>query len=411
MNFPFFIARRYFFAGKKTNFINIITLISMAGICVGSAALVIALSVFNGMEDLIRNLYGSFSSEIQIKPGQGKTFLMTKDIADKINKTEGVAMMSEVLEDNVLLIFKESQMVVKLRGTDQKILIANGLNDKIVKGELLLEKDSTRYALLGAGVQYTLNVSVDEKSFFPLEVVYPKNRRRINLNSQDSFTRKYIRPAGVFAIEQKYDVGYIFVPLSFAQEVFEAGDKRTFIEVKIKDGSDMVQVQKSLQAALGNNFIVQNRDEQNASVYKAIRIEKLFVSLSLSFIIAIVSFNIFFFLTMLALEKQKDLAVLQAMGATGSTIRQIFLQEGSIVGVTGTLSGVVLGVVICLVQQATGLVRLGIESAVSDPYPVKIELTDIAFTVVTVILITLAASLIPANRAAKMQDLSLAMKK
>ena len=439
MNFPFFIARRYFFSrikirprrffrsalqlltGKtsvrtlfkntRLNFTSLITLISVIGLCVGSAALVVVLSVFNGMEDLIRSLNNTFSAEMQVRPAQGKTFLMTPALNQQISHTPGVAFLTEVLEDDVLLMFREARTVVKMRGTDEKMLLANGLNDKITEGKLVLTRDSLRYALLGAGVQYALSVAVDEKNVFPLEVIYPKNRKRLNFNSQDAFTRKYIRPAGVFAIEQRYDASYIFVPLAFAQEMFEAGNQRSFLEIKTLPGSDLGKVQNQLKAVLGNAFVVQNRDEQNAQVYKAIRIEKLFVYLTLTFIIAISAFNIFFSLTMLAIEKQRDLAVLQAMGADSRTIYRIFLSEGGLVAVSGVASGMVLGLGLCVLQLQTGIFKMGIETAVVNAYPVKIQITDLFFTAITVTTITLLAAWLPASRAARLQDLARVMKK
>ncbi|MBC8112658.1 MAG: ABC transporter permease [Verrucomicrobia bacterium] len=398
MNFPFFIARRYFFAKKKTNFINIITGISMLGVCVGTAALIIVLSVFNGMEDLFRSLYSSFSSELQIKPRQGKTFEADEDFLNRVKRISGVATVAEVLEDNVVLVYRNAQAVVKMRGTNENILRQNGLDKKIQGGKFALEENGKSLALLGIGVQYRLSVPLND-DFHPLEVIFPKNKKRLNFNSPEALNRLAIRPVGVFAIEQTYDSDYIFVPFAFAEEVFETENKVSFLEVNITPEANLEKVQSELKEKLGENFIIQNRDEQHADILRAIKIEKLFVSLTLSFIIAIASFNIFFSLTMLAIEKQKDIAVMFALGASEEDVQRIFLSEGAIIASVGAVLGLFLGVGLCVLQQLTGMVKLGMETAVMNAYPIKMQFSDFVFTMLIIVTITLLASYFPARKA------------
>jgi lipoprotein-releasing system permease protein len=400
VNLPLFIARRYFLSRKKTNFINIIVLISMLGICVGTASLVIVLSVFNGMEDLFRSLYSTFSSEVQVKATQGKTFRVNRELLGKIKNVPGVNFVAEVLEDNAVLLYRDAQMVVKVRGTTESLLKANGLEQKMIEGKLILQEDSLEYALLGAGVQYRLSIPLND-NFRPMELIYPKNRRKINLTSPDALNRLLIRPSGIFAIEQTYDNDYIFVSLPFAKDLFEAGDKRTFLEIKTLPNADIGKIQNDLKTVLGEKFAVLNRDEQNSGILRAIRFEKFFVYLTLSFIIAISSFNIFFSLTMLAIEKRKDISVLFAMGASEGFVKRIFFSEGALVAFAGASTGLVLGLSICIAQQLTGFVSMGMETAVVNAYPVRIHWQDLVAVVVTLVSITLLASFFPAQRAAK----------
>jgi len=410
MNFPLFVSKRYFFSKKKTNFINIITGMSLGGLCIGTAALVIALSVFNGMEDLFKNLYSSFSSELQVKPVKGKTFEADEDFLIKLKKIEGVDNVYGILEDNALLVYRDAQMVVKVRGVNEKLLIQNGLKKKILQGKLKLRQGGINYAIVGAGVQYTLSMPLND-SFNPLQIIYPRNKKRINLNSTDALNQESIQPSGVFQIEQKYDMNYIFVPIEFARDLFGSSEnKRSFIEIKTKPGYKIESIQNNLKKILGPSFTVLNRDEQNADILRAIKIEKFFVFITLSFIVAIASFNIFFSLTMLAIDKRKDIAVLYSLGANENIIRKIFLFEGAIIAFVGAGLGLLLGIGICLFQKYTGLITMGMQTAVENSYPVSIHYMDLFFTALVIIFITIGASYFPAAKSSMVIGLSAAMK-
>jgi lipoprotein-releasing system permease protein len=239
----------------------------------------------------------------------------------------------------------------------------------------------------------------------PIQVWYPNNTKRtIDINSPNAYQRSGIRASGVFAIEQRYDDNYIFVPLTFAQELLQAGNRRTSLEVNLHPNASESSTQRALQKALGPNFLVQNRDEQHASLLRAIHIEKLFVYITFSFILAIASFNIFFSLTMLAIDKKKDIATLTAMGATPVFIRRLFITEGAIIAFTGTAVGLVTGILICWAQQTFGIVSMGMETSIVEAYPVKMQFSDFALTGITIILITFFASFFPARQAAKEPD-------
>ncbi|MBD0260309.1 MAG: ABC transporter permease, partial [Cytophagales bacterium] len=356
MNLSYFIAKRYFFSRKKQNFINVISIISMVGVAVGTMALVIVLSVFNGLEDLFRSLHSTFNSEIQIKPARGKTFPVDAALVRRIEMIEGVEEVYEIIEDNALLSYRKAQHLVKMRGVPEAFLHRNGMDSMIVAGKLRLRKGDTQYAIIGSGVQYMLSVSLMD-DVNPLQVMYPNNTgRTININSPNALRRAALRAGGVFAIEQRYDNNYIFVPLEFARDLLQLGNRRTYLEVSLAEDASMNRVQQRLQQELGNAFVVQNRDEQHASLLRAIRLEKLFVYITFSFILAIASFNIFFSLTMLAIDKQKDVAIMTAMGAPAGFIRKIFLAEGAIIAFVGTAAGIILGALICWLQQRYGFV-------------------------------------------------------
>ncbi len=401
LNLSYFIAKRYFFSRKKQNFINVISIISMIGVAVGTMALVIVLSVFNGLEDLFRSLHSTFNSEIQIKPARGKTFPVDAALLQRIEGIEGVEEVYEIIEDNALLSYRKAQHLVKMRGVPEAFLHRNGMDSMIVAGKLRLRNGDTQYAIIGSGVQYLLSVSLlDDVN--PLQVMYPNNTgRTININSPNALRRASLRAGGVFAIEQRYDNNYIFVPLAFARDLLQLGNRRTYLEVSLAEDASMNRVQQYLQKELGNTFVVQNRDEQHASLLRAIRLEKLFVYITFSFILAIASFNIFFSLTMLAIDKQRDVAILSAMGAPASFVRKIFLAEGAIIACIGTAAGILLGVLICWLQQTYGFVRMGMETSIVEAYPVKMRFGDFALTGLTIVLITFGASYFPAMKAAR----------
>ncbi len=407
MNLAYFIARRYFLSRKKTNFINIISIISMVGVGVGTMALVIVLSVFNGLEDLFRNLQGTFDSELSIKPTYGKTFAVTPGLLTKIRSIDGVSYVAEIIEDNVFLSYRKGQMVARMRGVPEQFMHQNGMDQSIVAGSSKLSQKDKPYAVIGSGVQYLLSLALmDEMN--PIQVWYPDNSRKtINVSSPESIRKSAIRAGGVFALEQRYDKDYIFVPLEFAADLLQLGNRRSALEINLKEDADLDEVKFRLKEALGNTYLVQDRDEQHAGMLQAIRWEKLFVYITFSAILAVASFNIFFSLTMLAIEKRKDVAVLSAVGAAPGFIRQIFLTEGVLIAAIGTLGGLGLGFLICYAQQTLGIVKMGMASAIVDAYPVKMEFFDFAVTGLTIALITLVASYFPAIKASKDVDVRL----
>ncbi|AKQ47095.1 releasing system transmembrane protein [Rufibacter radiotolerans] len=399
MNVALFIARRYFFSKKKRNIINIISIIAMIGVGVGSMALIVVLSVFNGLEDLIRSLYGKFDPEIKITSIEGKSFETNAQFLERIRKTPGVALLTEVIEDNALLRYNDRQMVVKVKGVSDNFFLQNQIDSAIVEGSYRLKKGKTQYALIGRGVQYQLSIRT-ENPFSPLQFLYPKAGKKTVINPENAFRQEGIQAGGVFAIERQYDDQYVFVPLTFAQELLSYGNKRTALEVKTEDPKDIDNVKAALQEQLGPGFNVQNSEEQHVSLLRAVKVEKLFVFVTFTFVLLIASINIFFSLSMLVLDKQKDIAILASLGADPGTIRKVFLLEGAIVAFTGAVVGLVTGGLICWLQQTYGWVSMGMSTSVVEAYPVLMRPLDFAFTAAAIIFITFLVSIKPAQRAA-----------
>ncbi len=375
-------------------------MISMIGVAVGTMSLVVVLSVFNGLEDLIRSLHNYFDPELKITAVTGKSFEMNSTLTDRIRSVPGVSVVTEVVEDNAYVKYKEAEMVVKIKGVGDNFIDQHRMDDRIVQGSMKLKEDGVNYALIGRGVQYALSITKLD-NMYALQIYYPKRGRVSGLNPSSLINTKIILPGGVFAIEKQYDLNYIFVPLDFALDLMGYGNRRTSLEIKVDDHADISEVQQALQHLLGKKFKVLNSDEQHASLLKAIKIEKLFVYITFSFILAVASFNIFFSLTMLAIDKRRDIAILLTMGASKKIIRSIFLSEGAIISLAGALAGLLLGLVICVLQQQFGLVSMGMQTAVLEAYPVKMQLPDFLYTAASIIIITLLASYRPAIAATK----------
>ena len=397
MNVSFLIAKRYFLSKKKRNIISIIANIAMGGVAVGTMSLIIVLSVFNGLEDLIRQIYGSFDPHLKVSAVKGKSFEPNAIMLERIRQTPGVVLVTEVIEDNALLRYDNRQMVVKMKGVSDNFFGQNEIDSSIVEGSHVLREGEQQYALMGRGVQHQLSVNVGN-SFKAMHFLYPKNK--ISLNPEGAFRSNAIMPGGVFAIERQYDDSYVFVPLEFAKNLLGYEGKLTSIEVKAESKQKIDEVKKRLQELLGPEFQVQNSEEQHVSLLRAVKVEKMFVFLTFAFILLIASLNIFFSLSMLVIDKKKDLAILASMGATAGTIRKIFLMEGAIVAFSGAIIGLLAGMLICQLQQTFGLVSMGMETAIVDAYPVKMAADDFIFTGLAIIVITLLVSIRPANKAA-----------
>lgn len=367
----------------------------MVGVAVGTMSLVVVLSVFNGLEGFIRSLYSSFDPDIKVVPVQGKSFLVDSFSLQEIKNINGIAFVSEIIEDNAYVKFRDSEMVVKLKGVDENFIKNDRLERSIVEGSLVLENDNIPLAVIGRGVQYTLNIS-DINDFYPLQFYYPKRKRSSSLNPGQLTNRRNINIGGVFAIEKQYDMNYVVVPLKFASRLMDYDQRRTAIEINLNNESNIEVIKSQIQNIVGSSFKVLDSDQQHSSLIMAIKVEKLFVFITFSFIIAVAAINIFFSLTMLAIEKKKDIAVLYALGSGKRLVRSIFLHEGAIISFSGAIVGMILGILICLVQQQFGIISMGVDTSVIDAYPVEMKFNDFLFSSISIILITLIFSSRPA---------------
>lgn len=374
----------------------------MIGVAVGTMALVVVLSVFNGLEGLIKGLYASFDADLKVMPLMGKSFEVEDDFLSAISSVEGVEILTEVIEDNALVRYGEHQVVATLKGVSENFLLQNRFEKGYFSGTMSLGEDGRPQAILGRGLSYFLLLDLDD-DFELMQVFYPREPRAGSIDPSSMYNRSVIRPAGIFSIEKQYDDEYLIVPLDFAADLLEYGNRRSALEIKVADGYSIEKVKTRLREHLGKDFIVNDSNEQHASLLMTIRLEKLFVFLTLTFILAVASFNIFFSLSMLAIEKKKDIAVLMAMGGTRNFIRSIYLKEGAIIAFSGALMGLLLGFVICWVQDNYGLVSLGVTSSIVDAYPVKMRWTDFFYTSLSVVVITLMASYRPALIASRVK--------
>lgn len=372
----------------------------MVVVAIGTMCLIIALSVFNGLEGLLRSMYGHFDPDIVITPVTGKSFEFDSTYTQQIRQTDGVLGVSEVVEDNVLVQYKEAQRLVRMKGVSRDFDEFSGIRNVMVAGQFPLVRDSIGYALIGRGVQYDLSLSL-KNDFYTLQMYYPKDVGPGVVNPTRMYNLLNIIPGGIFAIEKYYDDNYVFVPIEFAKNLLSYGNRLTSFDIYLKPEAVPSRVKERLQSILGPGFQVRLGEELHSDLYKVLKVEKLFVFLILVAIIGIASINIFFSLTMLVIEKKKDISVLFAQGASVKLIRNIFLYEGCIVAFTGATIGLVLGVGLSLLQEHYGLVGMGMNSAIVNSYPVEIVFSDVLFTVIAIIIITLLASIKPAIKAGK----------
>lgn len=374
----------------------------MAGVAFCTAALIIVLSVFNGLGDLLRSLHLAFDPALKIEAARGKSFLVDDALIAKIENTAGVELVTQVIEDFAYVRYRDADMVAILRGVSNNFLDQNRLDNSMVQGTLeLIRGDSIPCAIIGTGVQQTLTVDVEEP-FYPLQVFYIKDLSgRIAADPSRMYARQTLLPVGVFAIEQHYNDQYIIVPLSFMQQLLQYGDKRTSLEIKLEANASAQATQARLKSTLGDAYRILTNEEQHQDIYRILKMEKLFMFLALSLLILVGSINIFFSLMMLAIDKRKDISVLVALGASPKTVRRIFLAEGALMSFTGAAVGLALGGLLCWLQDQFGLVGMGMESAIVFTYPVKMKLSDLLLTGGMLVISTVLIALYPAQKAAK----------
>jgi lipoprotein-releasing system permease protein len=391
-------ALRYFKAKKSTHAINIISWVSVSAIAVGAAAMVLVLSVYNGFEGLVKSLYSSFYPEIKVAPVSGKTLFISNDQLNKIAATPGVAVYSKVVEEKAAVINGDYQTIVTIKGVDENYTKVTGVADKIIRGKFDLGTVEEPLAILGSGVEGLLGVN-SATSIYQLTTYIPRKA----VESKDpraSLPQGNILPAGTFAIQQDFDNKYIITNLAYIKkQIGLQDDEYGAIEIKVKPGENISTIKKALQNLLGNNYKVEDRYEQNRTLYNVMQLEKWVIFGILSLILIIAAFNMIGALTMLVLEKKKDIQVLQAMGADKSFIKKVFLSEGVLLASIGATAGIVLAVIFCLLQQQFHLIPLAGNSFVIDYYPVKVLPLDLAVIAVTIFIVAILASWVPATKA------------
>lgn len=395
MNFPFYIARRYLIAKKSHHAINIISLISLLGVTIGTMALVIILSVFNGFDGLVRSLINSFNPDLKVIVAEGKTFLPDASYLQRLKQIPGVYDISLALEDKALVRYDEQQTIAVVKGVSDNYVNITGLDSMVVEGYYTLHGEKEPLAMIGRGIRIYLNVMLLSPRQVSLYV--PRRSSDASFDAARALNRKYISVSGVFSIEQEYDTKYIIVPLDFARELFEytAGEVG-MLEIKLADGANAGKVQKSVQEIMGTGYYVLNRYQQNEVFYKTMKAEKWAIFLILIFILIVASFNVIGTLTMLMLEKKKDMITLSNLGADTGLLKRIFLLEGWMVSAAGAVLGTLLGLLVCWLQIRFGLIRLqGSGSFIIDAYPVVVKSADVIIILLAVVLIGFLAAWYP----------------
>lgn len=398
MNLPFYIAKRYLVAKKSQNAINIISWISVFSVAVGTFALVVVLSAFNGLEKLVESLFESFDTDVRIELKKGKTFDANTVNYAALTQIEGVKNYTRVLKEVCGVRYKGQQTIVQIKGVDESYLEMSNIGSNIVEGKKLLKKDNINYAIVGYGIGLQLGLTV-ETGVENMTIYAPKRGKISTLNAMNSFYRKQISPAAIFYLSPEYDNKYIITPLSFAQDLLKHDDRISSIEITADEKADLEELSQRLSTFFGNNFSIKSRLEFNQLLYKTNKTEKWVTFLILVFILMIAAFNILSSLSMLIIDKKKDITTLTHLGATKKLIRQIFFLEGILINLTGAISGMILGVIVCLLQEHVGLITL--ENGIVDYYPVSLNPVELIYILITVLVIGLLTSWYPVRNLTK----------
>lgn len=377
----------------------------MTGIVIGSAALIIVLSAFNGFESLVKKLYGTFYPDISISLAEGKVFVPLDEQIEKIGGLEGVAAYALVLEENALLAYDGMEHIATIKGVDSNHSRVVGVADSVFIGKYILKADirgnTFDAAVMGLGVASMLGVNLGFEAD-PVQVFMPKRSTKSTFSPQGAFRQKPIHVSGVFRIQQEFDSKYMLVPLDFLQSMLDYDEEISAIEIRIARGANPEALKKDLRDIMGPDFIVNDRYQQNKFLYKVMRTEKWAVYLVLTFILIIAAFNMIGSISMLVIEKKKDIGILRSLGANSTTIRRIFLMEGMLQTMLSTAIGFSIALTLCLLQMKYGFIEIpGQGTFVVSAYPVNLQLADFLLVFTTIIVIGLLASWFPAYRASR----------
>ena len=389
MNLPFYIARRYLFSKKKHNAINIISGISVCGVALATLAVVCTLSVFNGFQDMVAGFFTAFDPELKITIREGKVFEPQGAAFQEVRSLPEIGVWTETLEENAMVQYKDRQAMAIIKGVEDNFEELTSIDSLLYgAGEFILHDSIVDYGVLG--VELISELGTGLQFVDPLQVYAPKRNVRVNMaNPSASFNRDYLfSPGVVFVVnQQKYDARYILTSLSFARNLFNYDTEVSAVELKLKPGADVTAVQRKIARILGDEFVVLDRYEQQADVFRIMEIEKFISYLFLTFILAIACFNVIGSLSMLILDKREDVETLRNLGADDRLIARIFLFEGRLISLFGALSGIVLGLLLCYIQQRFGIISLGggNGSFIVDAYPVSVHVTDVVLIFITVI--------------------------
>lgn len=387
MRLALFIAFRYLFAKKSHNVINIISLISAVGIGIGSLALVVILSVYNGFDNLIKELYESYEADFIITPAKGKTLEATPELLEQLRGIKGVKAACPTIEENVFIRYGENQSIATIKGIDTAYERVSSISKNLVTGEFKTRFGEVPHAVVGQLLAQNLMLQI--RFLTPLEVYFPDRHREISLiNPMQSLREKRLFPSGIIRLEQNFDKGHLFAPLETVAELIgyenhEATSLEIYLTTSPQDGSSERGYQKKyttigeeISRMLGDDYVVKDRFRQNEAIYKMMQAEKLTVYLILFFVILIISINIFSSLTILIIDKKDDISTFLSMGANKELINRIFVLQGWLISTLGATIGITLGLILCYLQQSFGLIQIP-GSFIVSAYPVSVQLPDI----------------------------------
>jgi lipoprotein-releasing system permease protein len=375
----------------------------MIGVGLEVMALVLILSVFNGLENFQKGLFKTFDPDLTLISSSDTRFSVSPSKIKEMAAVSGVRSVQSILEDQALIRYNGKQLVVTLKGIDSSFISSKRLKNQVVDGDYLVEYDGNPYGMVGAGVFMAMGMNFED-IYHPIEAWYPNQKALAKFQvSQNVANQKAFFPSGVLAVEQTFDNQIIVVPLNWMRDLtLSDTNSVSRMDIMLQEGANDMEVQAAIQKIIGSKFQVQTRDQQHAILLRAIKIEKLFVFILMAFIMGIASFTLFYALSLLVIEKRKDLRTLLAMGITKKQLLRIFLLVGLLISFSGALVGMGLGFTLGWIQQTFGIIPLGIPNALIDAYPIQMEWLDFLMTALVVIVITFLASIIPARKAVQM---------
>lgn len=391
MNFPFYIARRYLFSKKSTHAINVISLISVLGVAVATMALVVVLSGFNGFSDLVASFFTNFDPQLKIEATKGKAMPADDPLLIKVKHLPGVEVATECVQDQALAVYHDKQAMVTVKGVEDNFDSLTHISNILYgDGDFTLHVANLQYGVIGIRLAQDLGTGVTWQDY--LQIYAPQREGQYDAsNPTNAFVKdSLVSPGALFQVKQsKYDQGYVITSIDFARRIFNRQGEITSLELRMKPGVDIDNAKEEIQAILGDKYKVLDRYEQQADTFNIMRIEKLFAYVFLTFILMVACFNIIGSLSMLIIDKKNDVITLRNLGATDGQIRRIFLFEGRMISAAGAVIGIVLGLILCWLQQTYGLVQLGDQAGnfVVNAYPISVHPEDILLIFLTVILV------------------------
>ena len=391
MNFPFYIARRYLFSKKSTHAINVISLISVLGVAVATMALVVVLSGFNGFSDLVASFFTNFDPQLKIEATKGKAMPADDPLLVKVKHLPGVEVATECVQDQALAVYHDKQAMVTVKGVEDNFDSLTHISNILYgDGDFTLHVANLQYGVIGIRLAQDLGTGVTWQDY--LQIYAPQREGQYDAsNLTNAFVKdSLVSPGALFQVKQsKYDQGYVITSIDFARRIFNRQGEITSLELRMKPGVDIDNAKEEIQAILGDKYKVLDRYEQQADTFNIMRIEKLFAYVFLTFILMVACFNIIGSLSMLIIDKKNDVITLRNLGATDGQIRRIFLFEGRMISAAGAVIGIVLGLILCWLQQTYGLVQLGDQAGnfVVNAYPISVHPEDILLIFLTVILV------------------------